>query len=112
MKLTALILTTVILFLALKPGLTLVSECGKESICCVESCEPFDTKNESDVPNGACDGNGCNPFQSCSSSLLFDLISELMKIERPLIGFEANFTYHSYHQAQWISDFWQPPQNA
>jgi hypothetical protein len=114
MKFLTLILTTIILFLAVKPGIDLIAlQSGTEQSCCAGNCEPtVDNKKSSDQehPENDCSGKSCNPFQSCCMSVLYCLTKTTIELSKPEIVVIQNFSYQSGFTSQFASNFWQPPE--
>ena len=106
-------MATIVLFLALKPGMDLISlKIDMEQSCCGSQCAPLaDFDNIQDQkPEDGCDGNGCNPFQVCCSSVLFFPATPLDFSSNPKITTKRNFNYQSAYTLLITSEFWQPPQ--
>jgi len=113
MKYFTIILTVSVLFLALKPGMDLILlHIEFEKTCCSSQCTQIaDFDNFQDQkPEGECDGNGCNPFQVCCSSVMFLIASPFVFSNNSKITTKRIFTYHSTYTLLIASDFWQPPQ--
>jgi len=113
MKYFTIILATIILCLALKPGLDLISmQIDFGESCCATQCTPLaDTDGFQDQKSDdGCDGNGCNPFQVCCSSVLFFAATTADFLINPQITTKRDFTYQSAYTLLIASDFWQPPQ--
>lgn len=113
MKFLTLILATLILLLAVKPGVdTLLLQAGAEQTCCGGQCTPTsDNDNSKDQSkNKDCGGKSCNPIQACSICVLIcsNLPSFDFKIKYPVLT-EKLSTYKSAIPSQFTSDFWQPP---
>lgn len=108
-------MASIVFLLAFKPGVEhFFSLCENQESCCVESCTPFalDTENQDQEKENDCNGNSCNPFQSCGSSFVFslnDLNTELLHRE---VSTSRNFNYQFNVRSQFDTDFWQPPQNT
>ena len=113
MKFLTLILATTILFLAVKPGIDLISlQTDTEQGCCGEQCKPIaDTEKSSDQQKQKddCNGNSCNPFQVCSSCVLLCSPNPFVDLSKPEFSTKQNFTYQSAFTSQYAPDFWQPP---
>jgi hypothetical protein len=113
MRLFTIILATSVLFLALKPGMDLISlHIDFEESCCSSQCAPladFDSFQDQ-IPEDGCDGNGCNPFQVCCSNVMFLVTTPLDLSTNPQITTKQNFTYQSAYNLLITFDFWQPPQ--
>ncbi|WP_235298466.1 hypothetical protein [Portibacter marinus] len=113
MRLVAFILAITVVFLAFKPGMTLLSQCETEIACCTDTCEPFSmTTNDEKPADQGCNGNSCNPFQSCGSSFVFTAEKLALPSTNPGFSTESNFSYQFNHLSQFATDFWQPPQLA
>ena len=113
MRYFTIILAAIVLSLALKPAMDLISmQIDLEQNCCSSKCSPmadFD-KYQDQKPKDGCDGNGCNPFQVCCSSVMFLLATPYVLEENPQIVTQRVFTYQSAYTLLIASDFWQPPQ--
>jgi len=116
MKFLTLILATTILFLAVKPGIDLISfQADTEQGCCGGQCKPVADNEKSpdqQKQKDDCNGNSCNPFQSCSMHVLHCLAKHSIELSKPDISIKQNFTYQSAFTSQFASDFWQPPKIA
>ena len=112
MKFAAFLLALTVMFLALKPGLQLATACDSEIECCTDSCEPFNLvqKQNADSDQKSCNGNSCNPFQSCSASFVLNDLETLSTNEKPQIPTKSIFAYQFNHISLFSSEFWQPPQ--
>jgi hypothetical protein len=112
MKILIFILTTFILFLAVKPGIDLLSlQADTEQTCCSGLCSPTSENDTSEDQNqnNDCDGKACNPFQVCGSCVLVCLSLPLYYIPKSRVNSEVNFLYQSTFTSQFTPDFWQPP---
>jgi len=112
MKILTFILATFILFLAVKPGIDLLSlQAGTEQTCCGGQCSPISDNDNSQDQNkdNDCDGKSCNPFQVCSSCVLVCFNLPLISIPKPTVFSDEKFTYQSTFTSQFDPDFWQPP---
>jgi hypothetical protein len=113
MKFSTLILATIILFLAIKPGIELISlQNNNEQTCCDGQCKPIADNEKSSSQQKQKDdrsGKSCNPFQVCSSCVLQCSTNQLAEISKPEISTNQNFTYQSVFTSQFAPDFWQPP---
>lgn len=113
MRHVAFLLAISVSLLAFAPGLTsLLSNCDKEVNCCVDSCEPFAYSDEApdSEERGSCDGNSCNPFQSCGTNFILSLNAFDTNLQNLEVSTDRNFTYQFNIHSQFLSDFWQPPQ--
>lgn len=112
MKFWTFLFATFILFLAIKPGIDLISfQEDTEQTCCDGQCLPTsdNSQSEKQAPGNSCEGKFCNPFQVCSSCVLLCLNVPLDFVSVPKIFSEKGFTYQSIFTSQFASDFWQPP---
>lgn len=112
MKFLTFILATFILFLAVKPGMDLLSlQADTEQTCCGGQCSPTADNDNSQDQNkdNDCDGKSCNPFQVCSSCVLVCLNIPFDCIPKPTAFSDKGFTYLSAFTSQFAPDFWQPP---
>ncbi|TDE30470.1 hypothetical protein E0I61_05595 [Flavobacterium ranwuense] len=113
MKLSTLILSTIILFLAIKPGIDLISlQNNNEQTCCDGQSKSIADNEKSSSQQKQKDdrsGKSCNPFQVCSSCVLQCFKNQLTEISKPEISTNQNFTYQSVFTSQFAPDFWQPP---
>ena len=111
MKFLTLILASTILFLAVKPGIDLLSlQADTEQTCCSGECKPIaDNEKSPDQQKDDCSGKSCNPFQVCSSCVLHFLTNPFLDLSIPEISTKQNFTYQSAFTSQFAPDFWQPP---
>jgi hypothetical protein len=112
MKFLTFILASFILFLAVKPGIDLLSlQANTEQTCCSGQCSPTADNDNSQDQNkdNECKGKSCNPFQVCSGCVLVCFNMPLIYISRPTVFLEKGFTYLSTFTSQFAPDFWQPP---
>ncbi|MFE3872612.1 hypothetical protein ACFX5F_15425 [Flavobacterium sp. ZS1P70] len=113
MKFSTLILATIILFLAIKPGIDLISlQNNNEQNCYDGQCKSIADNEKSSSQQKQKDdrsGKSCNPFQVCSSCVLQCSTNQLAEISKPEISTNQNFTYQSVFTSQFAPDFWQPP---
>ena len=112
MKLFTIILTTIVIFLAFKPGIDLIAlHFGKALSCCSTNCTPSAENGpfSDQRPYDDCDGNGCNPFQVCCSGTLFFTASPFRFLPGPQITTKRDFTYPFAYTLLFAVDFWQPP---
>jgi len=112
MKFLTFILATFILFLAVKPGIDLLSlQTDTEQTCCGGQCTPTSDSDNSQDQNqdNDCDGKSCNPFQVCSSCVLVCMNLPFDYIPKPTVFSNKGFTYQSAFISQFASDFWRPP---
>ena len=112
MKFLILIFATFIFFLAVKPGIDLISllEDIEQSSCndkCTSNCNYDKSKDQNQDDD--CDGKTCNPFQVCSSCVLTCLNFPFYYIPKSTVFPVKGFTYHFVFTSQFVSDFWQPP---
>lgn len=112
MKITAIILTTLILLLTLEPGFNVFTENScNQTQSCKDSCSSTSKK---EIPSNSkednnCNEKSCNPFQVCSSCFL---ICEHQTFNyQPILQtflvrmFGINFIFIK----QQAADIWQPP---
>ncbi len=115
MKFLILILATIILFLAVKQGIDMISlQTDTEQTCCGGQCKPIPQLRDEKSPDQQkqqddCSGKSCNPFQVCSSCVLHFLTNPFLDLSKPEISTKQNFTYQSAFTSQFAPDFWQPP---
>lgn len=112
MKFLTFILATFILFLAVKPGMDLLSlQADTAQTCCSGQCTPNSDNDNSQDQNqdNDCGGNVCNPFQVCSSCVLVCLNIPFDYIPKPTTFSYKGFSYQSVFTSQFAPDFWQPP---
>lgn len=108
MKYLSFLLASISFFLAVKPGVDLLSwQTHTEQSCCGGTCAPG-TEEESQEDRD-CHGKLCNPFQVCCSCALICMNMPYDGILKPGVLSEKGFTYHSVFRSQFVSDFWQPP---
>ncbi len=112
MRFVALLLATIVLFLAFKPAIDgmVLSYNGVPS-CCATSCDSmpsFDVAEENE-PKGSCKGNSCNPFQACGTTFLICLTTPDVNQPKTDISTRAVFFYQSISSSKFTADFWQPP---
>lgn len=117
MKCSVLILTTLILFLAVKPGIDLMPvNVANESSCCGINCTAnTETKKTSDTKNeeSDCSGKLCNPFQACGCCILIMNIQEIFEVNAQEPNFKKYFfSHYSGFNSQFTPEFWQPPKIA
>jgi hypothetical protein len=117
MRFLTLILTTTILFLAVKPGIDLISVNNvSEVMCCEGSCSSnteSDKSSDTKKENNDCSGKLCNPFQTCGCCLLFLNAQEIQEINIQDPNFKKQFfSHYSGFNSQFTPDFWQPPKIA
>jgi len=114
MKFLTLILATTILFLAIKPGIDLISlQSNTEQTCCGGQCKPIaDNEKSSDQQKQKDDGSDkpCNPFQLCSCSMCVLQCQTVSSVSFSSPEFlDLHHSYQSSLHSQFASDFWQPP---
>lgn len=111
MKFLSLLLATTILFLAVKPGIDLISlQSNTEKTCCGDQCKPIaDSEKSSNQQKQKddCSGKSCNPFQGCSSSVLHCL-NPFIGLSKPEIS-NLHYSFQASFTSQFVPDFWQPP---
>ncbi|MDW7693979.1 hypothetical protein R9C00_04415 [Flammeovirgaceae bacterium SG7u.111] len=111
MKITAIILTLFISFLAIKPGVDMVCSTltYSEIDCCDVTCTP--DKDSSESQSDDCSGEMCNPFKVCNSCSLLFVYSEatINHLFRPELSLKRGCSYQLAFTSHYISDFWQPP---
>ena len=112
MKFLIIILSFLILYLTINPGLEMIlSKTPTEQSCCGDYCELIvDLKKSSEQKNQKddCSGKSCNPFQVCSVCV-FHFPSEFnLSVSIPVYN-NLKFTYKSLFLSQFTSDFWHPP---
>lgn len=116
MKFLTLILASTILFLAVKPGIDLLSlQADTELTCCGGECKPIADNEklpDQQKKKDDCSGKSCNPFQVCGSCVLHFLTNRFLDLSKPEISIKQNFTFQSAFTSQFASDFWQPPKIA
>jgi len=116
MKFFTLVLTTVILFLAAKPGIDLISiQNETEQSCCAGNCKrAAENENSPNKENQKEDSNGntCNPFQSCCTWVFNSQTKPAEEKLNPEISSKQNSRYQSAFTSQFAPDFWQPPKIA
>jgi hypothetical protein len=109
MKSFTIILATLVLFLAVKPGvdaLTLLYDAEVNS--CAELCTSI-SNNTPINQNHNCEGKACNPYQVCGSCFLvcsnipFDYLPKHYEFSQHFFALQPAFI------SQFASDFWQPP---
>lgn len=112
MKLFTFVLAIFILYLAVKPGIDLLSlQADTEQTCCDGQCSPSSDNDTSQDQNKDkdCDGKSCNPFQVCSSCFLVCFNVPLISILRPTVFSDKGFTFQLTFTSQFAPEFWQPP---
>ena len=110
MRFLSLIFVTLIVFLAVKPGIDLLSKkVVSEQTCCGEQCAPTSNNDNAQNQNNDCSGNTCNPFQVCCSCVLICLTTPFDYLIKPAVLTEKDFFYLSVFRSQFTPDFWQPP---
>ena len=112
MKLLTLILASTILFLAVKPGIDLLSlQIDTEQSCCGGQYKPIaDNEKSSNQQKQKDDSSrkSCNPFQVCSMFVLhFQTVSSLSLSASEFS--DLHYSFQSAFTSQFASDFWQPP---
>ncbi|MEX2350305.1 MAG: hypothetical protein WD554_05445 [Flavobacteriaceae bacterium] len=115
MKFLTLILASTILFLAVNPGIDLISlQTDTEQSCCGGQCTPISDNNKSQDQNqdNDCNGKSCNPFQVCGSCVLLCITAPFDYLPKPTISTKHGFSYQSAFTSQFAPDFWQPPKIA
>lgn len=116
MKTLALILSFYLLFLAIEPGLKVMStNKGQETLCCNgNSCQPFEKKQpqKQSEKKDCNDNSACNPFQICKTCTAFT--GELaLQTFTPIILFAKPQADNKEKVPPQITiDFWQPPKIA
>ncbi|MFN5629086.1 MAG: hypothetical protein ACK48W_07350 [Bacteroidota bacterium] len=112
MKFLVFILATFILFLAIKPGVDLLSfQEDAQQTCCDEQCSSTsqNEKSQNQTQDNDCGGKSCNPFQVCGSCVLVCVNFAFYFISKASMFSKKGFTYQSIFSTQYTSDFWQPP---
>ena len=113
MKFLAIILAAIILTLAIKPGIDLISmQIESDHSCCSTMCSPladFETVDTEEDSEGHCDGNSCNPFQVCCSNGLLFISHTIVYTFNEFVINKNIFTYQSNYTRLIAADFWQPP---
>lgn len=112
MKIISLILAAFVLFLAVKPGIDLLSlQSYTKKTCCSRQCTPIskNVNSQEQSSNNDCDEKACNPFQVCSTCVLECFNIPLFRITKPTVFSKEKFIYQSIFTSQFAPDFWQPP---
>lgn len=105
MKFLTILLAATLLFLAVKPGVELISLQSKSSAHCCGECSPVSNNNNKQEK----DSKSCNPFQGCSCCIFLCDNSAVVNLYEPLTITKEHFTYHSVLPSKITPDFWQPP---
>lgn len=113
MKVLTLILSTLILLLAVKPGVDLISA-GPETnqSICDRTCFPMEENEKSpDKQNHKddCNGLSCSLFHSCYLGSINGYAKPANESPKIEILSKIHFNYQSIFTSQFTSDFWQPP---
>ncbi len=113
MKLSALILVITILFLAIKPGINVISlQNNPEQTCCEGQCSSLvspEKSSEQEEQEDGCEGKSCNPFQVCCSHVLQCIANPNNEVLKPETFTKQFFSYKSTFYYQFAPDFWHPP---
>ncbi len=108
MKFFALLFGFYIMFLALLPGINIItSSTGIEmQTCCAETCVP----GEEDQPAKSNDQNeGCNPFQSCYCCIGFNIVLHTSPNLHTVVFSTSQTESKEKVPPHFTLDFWQPP---
>lgn len=112
MKLLIFRIATFILFLAVKPGINLLSlRAYTEQTCCgrqYTQASGNDKSQEQNQDNNS-EGKSCNPFQLCSSCILVCLNIPFISIPKPTVFSDEKFTYQSTVTSHFTPGIWQTP---
>jgi hypothetical protein len=101
-----------ILFLAVEPGMDLLtSQGGAEPTCCDHHCAPTAGKGNAQDQNQDNDftGKSCNPFQICTCCALVCLNIAGEHLPNPTAYSGNEFSHQSTFISRFGSDFWHPP---
>lgn len=117
MKLLNIILITMTLLLAFKPGIEglFMARTSAQS-CCIDICSEaeleWDAKSSDPSQDKDCEGNFCNPFQACGSCFLWCQSMPAAKLSAVAIIPQQKFTYQLNASALFTLEFWQPPESV
>ncbi len=116
MKFLTIVLAALILFLTVKPGIDLISlRSDADQGCCSGQCKPLadnEIPGDKQSQKDDCNGNSCNPFQSCGKCVLSSQVTTFFVFSTPEISTNRNFNYSAAYTSQCSFDFWQPPRIA
>lgn len=109
MKITAVILSIIVLFLALEPGVDfLYGETEAQHGCC-GGVKDTHHQEEQDSP---CSQKMCNPFQKCSSCTIAFYNTTYQFSQEYSAAQLIIFPVKQVFISRFESDFWQPPKQA
>jgi len=113
MKSIAILISALVLFLALKPGIEAVWPQDDEvATCCGSDCVPKEANEEPPLPPSSnendCDGHNCNPMKHCGC-----VISQFHPTSLQILAFysppKCAFDGHQVISSPHLSKIWQPP---
>lgn len=111
-KFLTFILASIILFLAIKPGIDTISLQTESPQGCCAQCTSHSTSDNSHSQKKQDNENSdksCNPFQVCSSCVLVCYNVPSDYLSKPTVFSDKVITYLSTFTSQFVSDFWHPP---
>lgn len=101
------------LLLAFKPGIELLFMADtSEQSCCIDTCSEAELEAETKdhSSDNDCEGNFCNPFQTCGSCFLLCQSLPAAKLPAVAIIPQQKFAYQLNASALFTFEFWQPPE--
>jgi|GEM_PF-1262845 len=113
MKFLAIIMTSIIFFLVLKPGFdVIISENSSDIDCCKEICASAHQADHSqeEAPEDNCNGSFCNPFLICGTCFIFNQAITIDGYQNIRENEKQKSLYQFIFPSLFINDFWQPPQ--
>lgn len=81
---------------------------GIEILCCDDQCITNTTSGQDQKKD--CNGQDCNPFQSCGTCALLCIALPVTLNPTSAIYTEPKFSYQSPTYFILTTDFWQPPE--
>ncbi len=112
MKHFVFLLAGLIFLLSIKPGVDILAHTYGAAIeCCKISCATSEMENKKqDTSNtNDCEGENCNPFQSCCAIPLICKTLLLEEDKLPIIHTKTKPSTRNSLIAQFEQEFWQPP---
>jgi hypothetical protein len=113
MRYLAIVVSFLILFLALKPGIDAASVPAEvKTSCCGSDCVPKSADEESplsqDNHDNDCNGHNCNPMKHCGC-VIFQFHNQSFQIIAFYAQKKCAFEGHQIITSPFLSKIWQPP---
>ena len=119
MKLVAVILATLTLFLSVQSVLTHQSYVAQKGTCIVdnccpeeeEACEQQEEKQEKKYDiNNCCNNGHCNPFEACACCYYISIERPIFYVSNFLIIIDRVRLTNDKILSYYIQNFWHPPE--